>query len=57
MYMHGEEKIEKKQKRKKYILLGRYIILMSKIRKKSWDVESDVKWYGINDKVGFEMIK
>ena len=55
--MHGEEKIEKKQKRKKYILLGRYIILMSKIRKKSWDVESDVKWYGINDKVGFEMVK
>ena len=24
------EKIEKKQKRKKYILLGRYIILMSR---------------------------
>ena len=27
------EKIEKKQKRKKYILLGRYIILMSRIEK------------------------
>ena len=48
--MRGEEKIGKKQKRKKYILLGRYIILMSKIRKKSWDVESDVKWYSINNK-------
>ena len=28
-----EEKIGKKQKRKKYILLGRYIILMSRIGK------------------------
>ena len=30
---------------------------MSRIGNKSWDIESDVKWYGINDKVGFEMVK
>ena len=27
------------------------------LENKSWDVESVVKWYGINDKVGFEMVK
>ena len=27
------------------------------LENKSWDVESVVKWYGINDKVGFKMVK
>ena len=40
-----------------FILLCRNIILMSKIGNKNWDVESDVKLYGINNKVGSEMEK
>ena len=37
------------------ILLRRNIILMSRIKKIK--VGSVEKWYGINDKVSFEMVK
>ena len=39
------------------MLIGDILFYCVELENKSWDVESVVKWYGINDKVGFKMVK
>ena len=39
------------------MLIGDILFYCVELENKSWDVKSVVKWYGINDKVGFKMVK